>query len=1116
MITSSDAAARERALDVSSSFHVQAPAGSGKTELLVQRLLALLATVEQPDAVMAITFTRKATGEMRDRVAYALGPLRDVPMASVEPHLKVTRRLADQLYVHAEQQGWPLPDALDRLQVMTLDALHRQLAARAPLASRLGDGVETVDGEGAVTLYREATQRLLGRLTGGAPKRSPVGQVLAHFDNDVSAWQTAMVRLLGLREQWLPLVGVMRDDDAAVVRERLESTLEVLVEDRLASVRRALSVDEIACFDSIIATIAEPFAAAAKTEHAAALAACGRLPDTDAASLLAWRGVADLLLTTNQTVRKTFTKTSGFTAEHKDARNAMKALAADLAPRAELLEALVEVRQLPPIAFAKQQWEVIASLLTLLPHLVAELQVVFQERNQADYAEFARAGRAALMAGDEVGDAALALDLRLRHILVDEMQDTSVSQYTLLEQLTAGWEQGDGRTVFVVGDPMQSIYRFRQADVGRFVRLREAGLTNVRFESLQLTRNFRSERAVVEWCNEALRHVFAGADNERTGATRFQRSVPVHSRTDRAGVTVHPLIDAPAEAEADHVASIVADELAAGCTDIAVLVRARRHLDAITVALGSRGIAYTAVEIETLLGTTLGSRLFALTSAVLHDADRLAWLGVLRQPPIGMTLAELRDLTINEPHACVRELLRDARRSRVLPAERRQIIDRLLRAIDAARSHSRASLAERVERFWLELDGPAWLVGDDDRLHAETFFATLRDKVAPGSWPDPAVLAEHIGDVRVSRFAGVEPSVQLMTMHKAKGLEFDAVIVPGLGRRSRRTDTPPLSWLQIDPDTPEALLLALQGTRASEQRDAHHAYLGWVEKQQEDNERRRLLYVACTRARERLHLVAATSLTSAGQAPAGSLLHTLWDSVASDVIAAADPAPMWPAGDDTAAVAPTTVRAVDGQRRAIVSALRGVAKSPPAAAAQPVEYDWASDSARVVGTVVHRWLERFATFPNAKAAAQWLGEHRGLLVQELRTQGLRENALTDATRRCEQALNKVLGDERGQWILFGPHRNSAAELEVGGVDNDRVRKIIIDRVFETSDGEHWIVDYKTSAHEGGALATFLAEEAKRYREQLTTYHTMYRALTGADARTALYYPLLGEWLEVSV
>src|ERR1035438_729797 len=87
---------------------------------------------------------------------------------------------------------------------------------------------------------------------------------------------------------------------------------------------------------------------------------------------------------------------------------------------------------------------------------------------------------------------ALRLDYQIRHLLVDEFQDTSVSQYALLERLTAGWERGDGRTLFAVGDPMQSIYRFREAMVGLFLKACEEGIGDVTLEPLRLSANFRS------------------------------------------------------------------------------------------------------------------------------------------------------------------------------------------------------------------------------------------------------------------------------------------------------------------------------------------------------------------------------------------------------------------------------------------------------------------------------------------------------------------------------------------------------------------------------------------------------------------------------------------------
>ena len=117
-------------------------------------------------------------------------------------------------------------------------------------------------------------------------------------------------------------------------------------------------------------------------------------------------------------------------------------------------------------------------------------KLVFQTQGEADYVEIALRALRALGTADEPTDLALAFDYRLQHILVDEFQDTSFSQLDLLERLTGGWADGDGRTLFCVGDPMQSIYRFRQAEVGLFIDLQQHGLRNLRLQPLRLGSEF--------------------------------------------------------------------------------------------------------------------------------------------------------------------------------------------------------------------------------------------------------------------------------------------------------------------------------------------------------------------------------------------------------------------------------------------------------------------------------------------------------------------------------------------------------------------------------------------------------------------------------------------------
>ena len=157
-----DQSARSDAIDPSRSFCVSAPAGSGKTELLTQRLLALLARVDRPEQVLAITFTRKAASEMTHRVLEKLEQARnDAPVAA--DHDKVTRRLALAVIEHAKRRGWHLDE--DTLNLRTIDSFCHELTRQMPILSGLGGVAEPVDNPQA--LYEEAVRSFLSAVDDG-------------------------------------------------------------------------------------------------------------------------------------------------------------------------------------------------------------------------------------------------------------------------------------------------------------------------------------------------------------------------------------------------------------------------------------------------------------------------------------------------------------------------------------------------------------------------------------------------------------------------------------------------------------------------------------------------------------------------------------------------------------------------------------------------------------------------------------------------------------------------------------------------------------------------------------------------------------------------------------
>jgi superfamily I DNA/RNA helicase len=232
-----DARQRAAALDPRRSFIVQAPAGSGKTELLTQRTLALLSTVQAPEEVIAITFTRKAAAEMRARIVSALhrAAAGEQPQAA---HEQTTLHLAGQVLDRSDELGWDLPSYPARLRIQTIDSLCSGLVSRMPVLSRLG-------GQGRISdnpdqLYMQAARATVAELDGDSSLSPAVRTLLTHLDNDVDKTVRLISGMLPQREQWLRHLA--DPEDRRVQRPHLESALDRVVEQTLAEVRAELPV----------------------------------------------------------------------------------------------------------------------------------------------------------------------------------------------------------------------------------------------------------------------------------------------------------------------------------------------------------------------------------------------------------------------------------------------------------------------------------------------------------------------------------------------------------------------------------------------------------------------------------------------------------------------------------------------------------------------------------------------------------------------------------------------------------------------------------------------------------------------------------------------------------
>jgi ATP-dependent helicase/nuclease subunit A len=236
-LTAADAGARETALDVGRSFIVQAPAGSGKTTVLTQRYLRLLTTVEEPEQVLAITFTRKAAGEMRERVQMAL----DGVLTARSDADRVTLELAEKVRRHATARSWGLEESAARLRIQTIDAFNAYLANAMPITSRTGFGRGIADAPD--DLYAIAARETLRDAESDPELRAPFELILRRLDDNWSLLERLIAGMLSRRAEWL--LNLPQLSGEALV-PRIEQSLQSIVLEDLEAAVCALPLDFVA------------------------------------------------------------------------------------------------------------------------------------------------------------------------------------------------------------------------------------------------------------------------------------------------------------------------------------------------------------------------------------------------------------------------------------------------------------------------------------------------------------------------------------------------------------------------------------------------------------------------------------------------------------------------------------------------------------------------------------------------------------------------------------------------------------------------------------------------------------------------------------------------------
>jgi ATP-dependent exoDNAse (exonuclease V) beta subunit len=1128
MTAPQDQEARDRALDPRGSFHLEAPAGSGKTAVLLARFLTLLGQVsDSPREILTLTFTRKATGEFRERAMkyfWSQGETGPHP----PPHEQQLFDLAHQAFRHLDKKNLALPylSVPERLPVNTFHGFCAQLLKAAPHEAGVPLEFQLPESDREEEWQKQEALEELRRRLNARPPADPVRQALVRrlvrLNNNWPRLARELRDLLSRRDtlkDFLALAqgSVRKEDYAALMAKRLSQAMTHVLKPLAAGL---LKTELARRWPQFLAAVQEDVTPAG-------LPLPAQPPGASVQDLNAWQSLAEILLTKNGGLRKRWPP--------RLAGSDWPGALAELPP--DFLARLKDCRTLPLELFSTQEVGALQDLILLLSAAWSVYDDLCHQRRVLDFIAVEEAALR-LLNVESPGELLLRLDWRLRHVLVDEFQDTSDNQKELLCRLLSGWTPGDGRTLTVVGDPKQSIYGWRQARLHLFLESRlgltcEGGRT-LPLAPLSLTTNFRATPTLITWVNR----VFGGtvmADPQMSGGLKFEKAFPGPAAKGGEAPCLALFADGDRDEARTREARWLADRitetlptLPAG-ESLAILLFARTHLATYLSALQEAGLVPRVREGLKLTDSRVVQHLHNLARALVRPQDDVAWAATLTGPWAEPDLVSLAACAQAQGEVWPEKL----RACAVMPSSPAGLV-RLAQMLLMARERmGREPLVETLESFlndsaaWTKI--AAWegalgvacarayfnLLADSEEGLPETTFLKC-DFALEGAYQPPDPRAE-------------DSPVEVLTVHGAKGLEFHTVFLPFLDWQPLKMEgnQPPPFLLEEIPGT-GAHVLGLAPPAWQRGKESSYRLVSDLKKERLLAEARRVFYVAVTRAQAQLFLSGVLPTGQGTWAPPkkDSPLYWLWQhyrpgELTPDTRFWDDPALRVESFPDA-----SRVRRAQAKLRSLPQPWE-FAPEPPlyrltfpsqAAADKPAEASPAPEgpggdgdnlAARARGEVTHRLLQtqaRGGGLPGEPGVAAALV---GLGVPRQTAQNLAPEIL-DEVAACLQDpfLKNLLAPELAvsEWGL--------EDQPAPGV----IRRGRLDLLaFDGS--TWWLVDFKSSRPRPGEnWEDFLLHEQERYLPQLTAYREMTARAKGLsspeDIRLALYFTACQKMVEL--
>lgn len=838
-MTPSDLNIRNACLDMQHSIILQAPAGSGKTTILIKRYLKSLTLVDNPEAVIAITFTRKAAHEMLTRVLLALQNPNDI--------------LGQAVLAHSQKLNWELNSNPSRLRITTIDALCASITAKAPYASLHGLPNETT--ENPESIYRSTVQHYLRDLL--QKDNSDELQLLLDISKgNIQKLHAYLVNVLKSRSLFLNSDG--------------GDNLRAFKEDYKIFIRNQLHpyVKEITQYLPYLNSLANNSLENFEDTWQVSCWLCENFTNKSPFQL------------TKRLPKETYLKNAGLRQEVKD-------VFLRLNEDANFIHKLSLLKEFIPLYSSLGNTIVVDIFTKVTNNLTAALRKSFVNYGYIDFLQQAIAANHALKDADgNSTDVLLQLDSKIQHILVDEFQDTSIIQWELLELLTLGWYEGDGKTCFFVGDPMQSIYRFRQAEVSLFFKVIDTGLNGIKFTYLQIHENFRSNKALVEKFNQMFNALFPSYRDEYiSGAVQYANSKGV-VEDDGTAKLEFLLLDNKLpkanvcldEAIAKKIIEIKSYEPSAS---IVILIRSRTHVEDLVEVLNQHGIDVDGSDVDLIKDSLPVQDFLNLIRVLKNTADNHAWFALLRTPIFGLSLSEMYRIC-------------DRYKNQIFMGLFYEYYERCYQFFkcyfDCLNLVNRQKPFDVVIKLWEGIGGELlYPKSEVARIHVETIKPLISkfhswaeievEKLQESVFRMKKPYAGGLNKNRDKDRDGCNKPVELLTIHKAKGLEFDHVFLYRVDKGVKNSKEEVLSHYFVNLEGRHRLygVKLDKGVYGNTTDYKLYEFLDNLNKRNLENEMLRQLYVSVTRAKKSL------TFTSLGEANAKGDKVKFGSKIAEDI-----------------------------------------------------------------------------------------------------------------------------------------------------------------------------------------------------------------------------------------